>query len=149
MQCSLFCCGHWILTEFFTLMECDSQWLCIGVSCKSNTSVFLSICKRVGSRADGTKGRSEGINSSNCQKSMKVSGSRSLHRVLAALAKCKRPRGVGASCLSEQCHMNKLSEMGNRRRNQWDSHLCRLKWLFGSLPFFKTFRSRFQCLGAG
>ena len=29
--------------------------------------------------------------------------------VLAALAKCKRRCGAGAPCLSELCHMNKLS----------------------------------------
>lgn len=133
--------------NFDRIFYSDELWLTVtlhwSVMQKQHTS-FLNICK---SQFQGwwNKGKSGGINSSNCllQKSMEVSGSRSLHRVLAALPKCKRPCGVGASCLSEQCHMNKLSEMGNRRRDQWVSHLPGLNWLLGSFSPFKSFRSQF------
>lgn len=124
----------WTVTHSDSALECHAK----------ATYQVLNICK---SRFHGwwNKGKSGGINSSNCllQKSMEVSGSRSLHRVLAALPKCKRPCGVGTSCLSEQCHMNKHSEMGNRRKAQWVSHLPGLNWLLGSFPPFKSFRSQF------
>lgn len=113
----LFCCVHWILTEFFTLMQHDSH-VCTGVSCKSNMSVFIYLQK---SHFQGwwNKVKSERINFSNCQlqQSMKVSGSRILHKVLQQ----PNVRDHGERGASDQCHMNKLSEMGNVRRNKLDS----------------------------